>query len=94
MGCGGSKGALNTSPPKVRVFGDMFNADMRSMLAILELGEVDVSFKDTANKTESSYDAALSKSFNDLAAPADKAKAAAVDADIDNISKNTPVILD
>lgn len=95
MGCGGSKGALNTGPPKVRVFGNLFYADMRSIVAILELCEVEVSLKDTANKTESQYDAALAKSFNELNAPGDKGKGtAAVDQEIDSISKNTPVIFD
>ena len=44
MGCGGASNAFG--PPRITVYGDLFNTDTRTVLTILEMTEVEKTFKE------------------------------------------------
>ena len=50
MGCGGN--TVQAGPPRIVVYGDLFNTETRTVLTILEMTEVEKIFKDQERTKE------------------------------------------
>lgn len=52
MGCSGNSNRLDQQGDrKIMVHGDVFNSDTRTVLQILEIGEVDFGFREASSNT-------------------------------------------